>query len=169
MSEITEWFELEHQWQFFTWLFHSEGSLKLECQNLKTQPILYRKSLACYRNNRLPVREGDSPAPSIFSLPCPAPSRPARKVFSSAPPEAKKRLPRASLTPIPEQVLPKWKSQPGPSSDHSLPMSATNWLTALSNDLVKIWKIRPLLIRIRIKLWCLYMHIYVKNTQNAVW
>ena len=32
----------------------------MEYQNLKTQPILYQKTLACYPEIRLPVREGDT-------------------------------------------------------------------------------------------------------------
>ena len=42
-------------------MFHlTEGTLKLEYRNPKTQTILYQKTLACYQRKRLPVREGDN-------------------------------------------------------------------------------------------------------------
>ena len=42
--------------------------MKLEYQNLKTQPILYQKSLAVIENKRLPVREGDTILPSLSGV-----------------------------------------------------------------------------------------------------
>ena len=59
--KITKRFELEHQWHnsslnYFTlkqpWSWNTE--------NLDLLLFFYQKSLACYRNNQLPVREGDT-------------------------------------------------------------------------------------------------------------
>ena len=66
VSEITERFELEHQWHnFITWPCHFEGTLKLEYRNLKTQPILHQKTLACYQQNTTSCKGRRQKAQSI--------------------------------------------------------------------------------------------------------
>ena len=60
LSEITERFELEHQrHNIITWLFHFEVGIP---KNLKTQPFLYQKTLACLEKNAASHREGDNSA-----------------------------------------------------------------------------------------------------------
>ena len=59
--------EIKSSWTRKDWtqLYHFDHFTLKELwswntKNLKTQPILYQKTLACYQRKRLPVREGDT-------------------------------------------------------------------------------------------------------------